>query len=132
MSSANVTEKLWGWSERLSSNTFRNTVKRGGYCSIHRHRGKRQIIVCERGQLIIEEFSEPDSDPIFRTTLHSGHTKLTLPYQWHRFISPDGAIFSETYLPVYDWAPEPSDEDIDRFDTGGVTEERQLCSRKSQ
>ena len=106
--------KAWGKTELLvrteSFEAHRIEVRRGGYCSLHIHKYKYNMIRVETGTLHIDI---PTMSP---HVLHAGQSVTIPPGTQHRFRAHEDTIAYEFY-----WLGAIDPEDIVRFDQGGMS-----------
>jgi quercetin dioxygenase-like cupin family protein len=90
-------------------------IKRGGYCSEHRHTRKANLFTVLRGRLEVrvwpDVFQEFDS-----TILGEGESTVVEVGKWHQFLALDDTVALEVYESA------EIGEDIERRNTGGVKE----------
>jgi mannose-6-phosphate isomerase-like protein (cupin superfamily) len=107
--------KVWGTTELLTATPafefHRIEIKRGGYCSKHRHHTKSNGFYLESGKLIIRTWRQSGIDT---TVLQAGQYTSVQPGLYHQFEAVEDCIAFELY-----WA-EYQRSDIDREDEGGL------------
>lgn len=112
-----VSGKTWGTTETLLQNSFvefhRIDIKKGGYCSLHRHNFKFNTFYVIEGELEIEVHKN-DYDLIDTTLLKAGDLTTCNPGEFHRFKALTDVVCFEIYY------PEALSTDIERKNVGGV------------
>jgi mannose-6-phosphate isomerase-like protein (cupin superfamily) len=119
--------KIWGETKMVWSgnNTeiHQITIKKGGYCSKHKHINKYNLFFIIQGKLMVETWKEIDvidknkwseNNMIEKTILLSGESTIVSPRQYHRFT----ALIPTRAIEVY-WTYLEKD-DIIREDCGGI------------
>jgi len=111
--------KIWGNTQQLfcknNVEIHRIEVKRGGYCSKHKHQSKINMFYVEEGKLEIIIFRK-DANRIIedKTVLNDGDMTYVEPGLYHMFKSPVDTIAYEIY-----WT-EIEENDIERENVGGI------------
>jgi quercetin dioxygenase-like cupin family protein len=109
--------KVWGSTKCLFKNenfeVHRIVIKKGGYCSCHKHEYKHNIFYVEYGHLEVEVWKN-EYELIDITTLTDGSITDIKPGEFHRFKALQDTLAFEIYY------PEPISGDIIRKDHGGV------------
>jgi len=108
--------KIWGetrliWSGN-NTETHQIKIKKGGYCSKHKHLYKYNLFYIDRGKLLIETWKE--NGIVDETLLIPGESTIVGPGQYHRF----KALEQTNALEVY-WV-DLKEGDIIREDCGGL------------
>ena len=113
MKSGNV----WGQTEPLLQTPFvefhRIDIKKGGYCSLHKHTYKYNAFYVVEGELEIEVHKN-DYDLVDTTLLKAGDMTVCKPGEYHKFHALTDVVCFELYY------PEPLSEDIQRKNVGGT------------
>lgn len=89
------------------------SVKRGGYCSRHRHEWKWNRFLVLEGELIVRLYTEHDKAD--ETLVGPGQVSDVPPRTWHQFEAKTDVLAVEFY-----WLPSVDPEDIERQDHGGM------------
>ena len=109
-------EKPWGYTQLLFRNdvfeVHRIKVKRGGYCSVHKHNTKYNMFYIEYGGLGIHEQNEDGTGQSY-IYLRDGDSLHVPPGQYHKFYAHEDTVAYEIYYVRAD------QEDISRLTTGG-------------
>ena len=115
-----MTTKLWGMTEQVFRNRSvevqRIEVKKGGYCSIHRHRHKSNQFYIESGKLRVTVFGEQGRPPEI-TTLDPGASLTVAAGAVHRFEALEDTVAFEIYA-----GHNVDPGDIVRYSEGGFTD----------
>lgn len=123
MKPGDTEEKAWGRSTLVYDDgltaVYRIFVKKGGYCSLHRHAKKSNLFLCQSGSLVVHLDISGAADMLRPFFLHPGSAPLVIKAgDWHRFTALDEVIAFEIYQ------AEPNTflaaDDIERLDVGGV------------
>lgn len=108
--------KVWGSTALVHANPFTEThlleIRKGGFCSEHRHARKTNLFVVISGRILVKiwhDHSSPDS-----TELGAGESTSVPPGVFHQFEGLEDAIVLEIYESA------SIEEDIDRRTVGGV------------
>jgi len=109
----NVAGKVWGVTREIRPGLHYLAIKKGGYCSKHRHRHKANWFYVVSGVLRIRVWKN-DYDLCDETTLLSGDYCLTKPGEFHQFEALVETEALEGYFVEVD------DGDIERETVGGV------------
>ena len=116
-------EKIWGRTTELFHNNTTSThyleIKKGGYCSEHRHAQKSNIFYMIEGDLKITTWSRDDEDSMVLTphSLHINFNNMVIrPKIWHKF----HAITDVKCIEIYDYKYDGVD--IERRAEGGLHE----------
>ncbi len=109
-------EKIWGWTTELFRNNTTSThyleIKKGGYCSEHRHAQKVNLFFIISGTLEITTWSIDDDD---YTWVRECTGSYVIPVgTWHRFRALTVVKCIEIYDYKYDGV------DIERRTVGGI------------
>lgn len=108
--------KIWGDTGCIYCNDTVSvhaiTIKKGGYCSIHKHLFKGNSFYVVSGRLAIEIYNA--SGVVDRTVLTAGGITTVDPQVKHRFIALDDTEAIEIYDVKF------HGDDIIRDDEGGV------------
>ena len=113
--------KVWGSSQRLHldrhSELARLVIRRGGYCSLHRHRGKANAFLVVQGRLLVMWYRNGRRR---HRRLAAGDGLWTVPAEVeHRFLAlEEPTVAYEFYYSVHGRPLDPAD--IVRRDEGGV------------
>jgi len=109
--------KVWGQTQEIFKNPsfelHRIKVKKGGYCSKHKHIHKFNAFYIEKGKLKIRVF-ETDYDLIDETIISTGDLSIVKPGNYHMFEALEDTICYEIY-----WV-ELNHNDIERETIGGI------------
>lgn len=120
-----VTGKKWGWSREIFTNDNFEVhlikIKKGYYCSTHRHRFKHNLFFVLKGKLKIKVWKN-DYKLIDTTLLKKFEATTVSPTEKHRFESLSTVYALEIYY------PEPISGDIIREDCGGKLEDHEVFS----
>lgn len=110
-----VQGKVWGTTQCIFGDNnvevWRINVKKGGYCSEHRHRNKYNVFYVECGRLQVTVTKDGMNDI---TILTSGMSTSIPPGEQHRFEALEDTIALEIYYIRLD------PDDIERFSQGGL------------
>ncbi len=111
----NREEKIWGFTTELFRNNTTSThyleIKKGGYCSEHRHAQKENIFYIISGELQIVFWSEKRR----HTSTFTAGTGSIIPVGiWHKFHALTDVKCIEIYKYKYDGI------DIERRTEGGL------------
>ena len=108
--------KVWGDTVNIFSNHnfefHRIQVKKGGYCSKHKHLHKFNGFYIESGELVISVWKEYNL--VDKTILSTGEFTIVSPGEYHLFEATKDTIAFELY-----WAKFDAD-DIVRENQGGT------------
>lgn len=107
--------KVWGSTEEIFSNGITSThlikIRKGGYCSEHRHERKTNKFHVILGELEISIWE--DRDTVDKTVIEAGQS-TTVPFGvWHQFRALTDVLCLEVYEVKF------SGEDITRRTQGG-------------
>lgn len=109
--------KIWGHTEEIVKNSFfeihRIEIKKGGFCSLHKHIHKNNMFYVEKGNINIE-IHKLNYELIDITTLITGQMTIVIPGEFHKFIANEDSTVYEIY-----WLNNIS-EDIERKEVGGI------------
>lgn len=112
-------EKLWGMNYIMHiDNIFQAchiTIKKGGFCSNHRHTHKWNQFYIISGKLAVELFKEGDKTPYSILYLGPNDSIKVMPGVNHKFHAMEDTEAIEIY------SVNVSEEDILREDTGGMS-----------
>jgi mannose-6-phosphate isomerase-like protein (cupin superfamily) len=112
-------EKLWGMNYIMHiDNVFQAchiTIKKGGFCSNHRHTHKWNQFYIISGKLAVELFKEGDKTPYSILYLGPNDSIKVMPGVNHKFHAMEDTEAIEIY------SVNVSEEDILREDTGGMS-----------
>lgn len=111
--------KVWGATSLVYQSPHTQVhlleIKRGGFCSEHRHARKSNLFVVLKGRLEVRVW--PDMYQQFDSTILGPGQSTSVPVgSWHQFL----AIDDTECLEIYESAE--IGEDIERRNTGGVKE----------
>ncbi len=108
--------KVWGNTELLALHNnveiHRIEIKKGGYCSKHKHNFKVNMFYVESGSIDVVVWKN-DYDLVDRTTLKKGQKTIIPAGEYHRFECNEPSVVYEIY-----WVELP-EKDIEREDHGG-------------
>jgi|TARA_R110002020_G_scaffold238255_4_gene450725 quercetin dioxygenase-like cupin family protein len=108
--------KVWGKTQGIFKNSnfeiHRIEIKKGGYCSKHKHEYKFNAFYVENGKLKITIY-ETDYDLVDETSVSTGELTTVKPGAYHKFEALEDTICYEIY-----WV-ELNHNDIKRENTGG-------------
>lgn len=108
--------KVWGSTENIfqknNISIHRIEVKKGGYCSIHRHKYKNNAFFVESGKLKIYIWKN-DYELLDTTIVSKLQMTSVSPNEYHKFEALEDTVAYEIY-----WS-ECQDDDIERKDVGG-------------
>lgn len=108
--------KVWGSTIQIFGNAIcelhRIDIKRGGYCSKHRHNQKANGFFLEDGLLLVRVWKK-DYPLMDETILYPGDFTVVMPGEYHQFEALEDCIAFEFY-----WA-ECLPSDIEREICGG-------------
>jgi mannose-6-phosphate isomerase-like protein (cupin superfamily) len=111
-------EKAWGTTEALLRNPFvhvhRIHVKKGGFCSIHKHDARSNMFIVVKGVLTVK-LHNADGSMVHEGRLHPGDMVAVPPGEFHSFEAVTDVEAFEVY-----WPEEVRDEDITRLNEGGI------------
>jgi mannose-6-phosphate isomerase-like protein (cupin superfamily) len=111
------TGKIWGTTARIHSTPFTEThlleIRKGGFCSIHRHFRKSNLFFVLSGQIQVRIWKgeEPTPDG---TELVAGQSTFVPPGVYHQFEAFEDSLVLEIY------EASSISEDIDRMTIGGM------------
>jgi mannose-6-phosphate isomerase-like protein (cupin superfamily) len=109
--------KVWGKTQSIFQNhTFelhRIEVKKGGFCSTHKHQHKYNAFYIEKGKLKIK-IHQTDYDLVDETIISTGELTVVTPDLYHSFEALESTICYEIYWGKF------SHDDIQRKNVGGV------------
>ena len=109
--------KVWGKTTTVCENAFFSvhylSIKKGGFCSEHKHRQKVNFFYVVRGRLEVTVFDKNFSD---KTILTDGQLFSVYPEKYHKFHALEDTECLEIYKPC------DLSEDISRRKTGGKAE----------
>lgn len=112
----NKSGKVWGNTSKIfdknNVSIHRIEILKGGFCSRHKHQYKYNIFYVESGTIKIQIFRS--NTIIDETILNNGDQSSIPPNVEHKFIGLENSIVYEIYY------VELIDEDITRFDVGGI------------
>jgi mannose-6-phosphate isomerase-like protein (cupin superfamily) len=112
-------DKLWGMNYIMHiDNVFQAchiTIKKGGFCSNHRHTHKWNQFYIISGKLAVELFKEGDKAPYSILYLGPNDSIKVMPGVNHKFHAMEDTEAIEIY------SVNVSEEDILREDTGGMS-----------
>ena len=112
-------EKLWGMNYIMHiDNVFQAchiTIKKGGFCSNHRHTHKWNQFYIISGKLAVELFKDGDKTPYSILYLGPNDSIKVMPGVNHKFHAMEDTEAIEIY------SVNVSEEDILREDTGGMS-----------
>jgi len=107
--------KVWGETEEIFNDgkvsVHHLWIKKGGYCSEHKHVKKSNLFYVISGQLEISIWREKGVD---KTIIGNGESSFVPPGVYHKF----RAIYDTECLEIYEVRLESND--IDRRTIGGV------------
>ena len=110
-----INGKVWGSTQKIFENqnfeVHRIEIKKGGYCSKHKHDYKHNLFFIESGQLEITVWKDGLEDT---TTIGPLQTSDAKPGQFHQFNAKTNVIAYEVYY------SEPISGDIIRETMGGI------------
>jgi len=108
--------KVWGQTQEIFTNPnfelHRIEIKKGGYCSKHKHEHKFNAFYIEKGKLKISIY-QTDYDLVDDTIAHTGDLSIVKPGMYHEFEALEDTVCYEIY-----WV-ELSNSDIERENVGG-------------
>jgi len=117
-------EKAWGTTEALielpTFSQHRLQIARGGYCSIHFHERKTQVLVVLEGRLLLRLF-DPCGRPLHVESLEPGAWAMVVARLRHQFIAEEPSVAIECYFPATP-ADRVDEHDIVRLSIGGMNE----------
>ena len=109
--------KVWGGTKKIFANNnfelHRIEVKKGGFCSKHKHIHKINAFYIEKGKLKIP-IHETDCDLVDETIASTGDLSIVKPGKFHEFEALENTIAYEIY-----WV-ELNHDDIERENVGGI------------
>ncbi len=110
-------EKVWGQTTELFRNNTTSThyleIKKGGYCSEHRHAQKSNIFYVIEGEFEVVFWDVDGEKRSIIVTLEM-EAQTLLPNTWHKFKALTDVKCIEIYEYLYDGV------DIERRATGGL------------
>lgn len=113
----NIQGKVWGETECLffknNVEIHRIEVKKGGFCSNHKHEHKYNAFFVESGKLKIS-IDKHDYDLVDETVITAKQMSVVPPGEFHKFEALEDTVAYEIY-----WV-ELLSKDIVRKDHGGV------------
>jgi mannose-6-phosphate isomerase-like protein (cupin superfamily) len=113
----NTQGKVWGQTISIFNKNnveiHKITVKKGGYCSRHKHQHKHNMFFVESGEIQIHIWKN-DYDLVDITTLKENQITTVKPNEYHKFIAKQDTVAYEIY-----WT-EICPNDIVRTDVGGL------------
>jgi len=108
--------KIWGHTEQIIANHsfefHRIEIKKGGHCSVHKHKYKWNGFFIESGKLKVHVRKE-DYELIDVTELGPGHSMQVKPGEFHWFEAEEDTVAFELYWAEFDH------NDIERESVGG-------------
>ena len=111
-------EKVWGWTTELFRNNTTSThyleIKKGGYCSEHRHAQKSNIFFVIEGTLEISKWFDGQRQTIEIDHIPRWNSSMIDPNIWHKFHALTHVKCIEVYEYLYDGV------DIERRTVGGL------------
>lgn len=111
--------KVWGTTEKIFNKNnisfHRIEVKKGGYCSKHKHKYKYNAFFIESGSLKIYVWKNK-YDLIDETIITNLQMTSVSPNEYHKFEALQDTVAYEIY-----WS-ECEDNDIDRETVGGMSD----------
>lgn len=117
-------QKPWGRTRPLSIDdslhVWECEAVAGGFCSIHKHRHKRNIFVVIDGDLVVEFFGPASFAKLYAQLPDKTTNAIVEAGELHRFVARERSRFLEIYLPA---GGPLSADDIERFLNGGVKHE---------
>jgi len=112
-----ITGKVWGNTMEIINNDgfgfHRIFIKKGGYCSKHKHNFKTNMFYCESGLLKIKVWKN-EYELIDETILEAGDQTKVKPGEHHQFEALKDTVAFEIY-----YLESLNDKDIDRESVGG-------------
>lgn len=112
--------KIWGETRLIHANgtleLHRIEVKKGGFCSKHKHAWKWNGFFVESGELKIKVWKN-DYDLVDETILKAGDFTRVKPGEYHQFEALDDTVAFELYYAHFDH------NDIIRESVGGTDQE---------
>jgi len=109
--------KIWGQTfsifQKPNFELHRINVKKGGFCSTHKHKHKHNAFFVESGKLKIK-IHQLDYGLIDETIISQGDLSVVKPQHYHSFEALENTIAYEVY-----WT-ELNHDDIERKNVGGV------------
>lgn len=112
----NIQGKIWGQTQLLflknNVEINRIVVKKGGFCSKHKHNYKFNAFLVESGKLKIRIWKN-DYDLVDETILLNQELTIVKPQEYHMFEAIEDTVAYEIY-----WV-ELISNDIDRSNCGG-------------
>lgn len=110
-----VHEKIWGTTQLIfcknNVEIHRIDIKKGGFCSKHKHEKKFNLFYVESGDLSVTIFEDDDTK---LNELTHGMSLIISPGQIHMFEATSDCVAYETY-----WI-ELDVDDIIRYNVGGI------------
>ena len=111
-----IFSKAWGNTECIFQNynfqVNRITIRKGGFCSKHKHNHKYNMFWVETGKLKISVWKN-DYDLVDETILNLCQSTNVKPFEYHQFKALENTVAFEIYY------TEPLGEDIIRETVGG-------------
>ena len=108
--------KIWGKTQEIFKNSnfelHRIEVKKGGYCSKHKHTHKFNAFYIEKGKLKISIY-QTNYDLVDDTIANTGDLTIVKPGMYHEFEALEDTICYEIY-----WV-DLNHDDIERESVGG-------------
>ena len=99
-----IAGKVWGMTENIFSNHnfefHRIEVKKGGFCSKHKHVHKYNGFYVEKGKLIVSVWK--DYDLVDKTEIGSKQFHVVPPGEYHQFEASEDTIAFELYWAGFD------------------------------
>jgi len=105
--------KIWGCTTRIRPGVHHLSIKKGGYCSKHRHLHKSNWFYVVSGELRIKTWKN-DYDLCDETVLLPGDYCVVHPDEYHLFQALRQTEVIEGYFIELD------EGDIEREDVGGI------------
>jgi len=116
-----VRGKIWGSTNCIFAKNnveiHRIEIKKGGYCSLHKHIGKWNLFYVEQGRIEVR-IDRSDANVVItdKTVLCAGDSTYVEPGQYHQFLGLEDSVVFEVY-----WT-ELFTDDIVRKTVGGRQE----------
>lgn len=115
-----IQSKFWGQTQCIFVGSFSEThflrIKKGGFCSEHRHLNKWNRFFLISGKLRVIIYRPDGQD---ETILESGHFTDVPPGNFHKFEAIENCECLEIY-----WVDNLDVTDIDRRTVGGIEENK--------
>lgn len=110
--------KIWGETtlvfQSINVEVHYLDIKKGGYCSIHRHK-KSNLFYVISGQLKVTIWDRDNKDKVIDcTVLGEGQLTSVYPGYWHKFEALKDTWCIEVYQAIIE------EGDIERFTEGGL------------